>query len=375
MELSLCMIVKDEEEVLGRCLESVKEFIDEIIIIDTGSKDATKEIAKKFGAKIYDFEWCDDFGKARNYAFSKATTNYIMWLDADDYITEENKNKIIELKKNMSEDVDAISMNYSLSRDESGKTTCSLRRNRIVRREKGFQWIGRIHEYLEVGGNIRHEEIEVHHDKHKIYTNRNLSIFRDMQQKQEVFSPRDQYYFANELFYNALYEEAIIQYTDFLESGKGWIEDRKTAVAHLIQCYNLTNQPDKKIGIILESFKWGKPRADICCRLAEHFMEKEIYMDAIFWYKVALICLQDKGNMGFDYKDYYTWIPAIQLCVCYSRLGDYYTAYYYNELCATFVSDTPKVVYNRKFLTDMLIQKGQPVPEFDKQLVDKRCRG
>lgn len=368
------MIVKDEEDVLARCLESVSTFIDEIVIVDTGSSDATKEIAKKFGATIYDFEWCDDFAKARNYAFSKATKDYIMWLDADDYITEENINKIIEVKKSLDSSVFGVSMHYSLSRDAQGHTICSLRRNRIVKASQGFRWVGRIHEYLEVGGNIRHEEIYIHHDKHKTYTDRNLRIFRDMQAKNQTFSPRDRYYFANELFYNRLYEECIQEYTTFLASESGWIEDRKTATANLIQCYSATNQAEKSIGVILETFKWGRPRADLCCRLADSFIEKNNYIDAIFWYKVALLCVQDKQNMGIDYKEYYTWIPAIQLCVCYSKLEDYYTAYYYNELCATFVSDTAKVLHNRKFLTDMLAQKGQPIPEFDKQLIDKRWR-
>ncbi|MEG2196762.1 MAG: glycosyltransferase family 2 protein [Cellulosilyticaceae bacterium] len=374
VEISLCMIVKDEEEVLARCLESVSTFIDEIVIVDTGSMDGTKEIAKKFGAQLYDFEWCDDFGKARNYAFSKATKDYIMWLDADDYIDESNSNKIVAVKESLDPSVDSISMHYSLSRDEKGHTTCSLRRNRIVKASKGFKWIGRIHEYLDVAGNIKHEDIYIYHDKHKFYTDRNLRIFRDMQTNQEAFSTRDLYYFANELFYNGLYEEAIEQYTAFLATGEGWMEDRKTATANLIQSYHATHQLEKKVDVILESFKWGRPRADICCRLAEHFMEKETYIDAIFWYKVALMSIQDKDNMGMDLKEYYTWIPAIQLCVCYSRMGDYYTAYYYNELCASFVSDTKKVLYNREFLIRMLQEQGESIPEFGNQLVDRRLR-
>ena len=68
--LSLCMIVKDEGKTLERCLNSVKSFINEIIIVDTGSKDNTVEIAKKFNAKIYKFKWIDDFSAARNFAFT-----------------------------------------------------------------------------------------------------------------------------------------------------------------------------------------------------------------------------------------------------------------------------------------------------------------
>ena len=70
--ISLCMIVKNEKDTLGRCLESVKDIVDEIVIVDTGSSDETKEIAGRFTSNIYDFEWIDDFSAARNYSFSKA---------------------------------------------------------------------------------------------------------------------------------------------------------------------------------------------------------------------------------------------------------------------------------------------------------------
>ncbi len=81
--ISLCMIVKDEEENIGRCLESVKDTVDEIIIVDTGSLDRTKEICLKYGAKIFDFEWKDNFANARNLSIEKASSDWILWMDAD----------------------------------------------------------------------------------------------------------------------------------------------------------------------------------------------------------------------------------------------------------------------------------------------------
>ena len=70
--ISLCMIVKNEERVLARCLNSALRAVDEIITVDTGSTDKTKEIAARYSDKVFDFEWCDDFSAARNFAFSKA---------------------------------------------------------------------------------------------------------------------------------------------------------------------------------------------------------------------------------------------------------------------------------------------------------------
>ncbi|MDE6729714.1 MAG: glycosyltransferase family 2 protein, partial [Oscillospiraceae bacterium] len=103
--ISLCMIVRDEETVLDRCLSCMKHIADEIIIIDTGSQDRTKEIARQYTDQIYDFPWTDDFSAARNFSFSKATMNYQMWLDADDVISPEDQQALLALKQNLTADV------------------------------------------------------------------------------------------------------------------------------------------------------------------------------------------------------------------------------------------------------------------------------
>ncbi|WP_161797096.1 tetratricopeptide repeat protein [Clostridium cylindrosporum] len=159
------------------------------------------------------------------------------------------------------------------------------------------------------------------------------------------------------MYYNQLYEEAIKEYITFIKSERGWIEDRKTATLRLIDCYSLTDKNEKNIDIILGSFKWCKPDAQVCCRLAEYFINKNQYKDAIFWYKVAFMCIPDKDNRGISAKEYYTWIPAIQLCVCYSHIGEYEAANYYNDLAGNFQPESPKVAHNREFLKGKLDKK------------------
>ena len=83
-KLSLCMIVKNEEKFLAGCLESVKNIVDEIIIVDTGSTDKTIEIANSYNAKVYHFEWKNDFSLARNESIKHATGDWILILDADE---------------------------------------------------------------------------------------------------------------------------------------------------------------------------------------------------------------------------------------------------------------------------------------------------
>ena len=119
------MIVKDEEDVLARCLKSVSPAVDEIIIVDTGSTDSTKKIASAFTDNVYDFKWRDDFSAARNFAFSKATCQYLMWLDADDVISPENLNKLISLKQTLSPDTDMVYMKYDVAFDNGGETAFS----------------------------------------------------------------------------------------------------------------------------------------------------------------------------------------------------------------------------------------------------------
>ena len=82
--ISLCMIVKNEERTLARCLDTVTDLVDEIIILDTGSSDRTMDIAAKYTDRVYTYTWNEDFAAARNESFVRATQEYILWLDADD---------------------------------------------------------------------------------------------------------------------------------------------------------------------------------------------------------------------------------------------------------------------------------------------------
>lgn len=100
MSISLCIIVKDEGRILEKFLKKIKPFVEEIIIVDTGSKDNSKRIAKKYTSKVYDFKWCDDFSKARNFSISKAKKEWILWLDPDEIVSKNDLGKIREFTKN-----------------------------------------------------------------------------------------------------------------------------------------------------------------------------------------------------------------------------------------------------------------------------------
>ena len=346
--ISLCMIVKNEEQSLPKCLESVKDVVDEIIIIDTGSTDRTKELAKTFTDKIYDFEWINDFGSARNYSFSKATKDFILWLDADDVFTDENREKLLTLKKTLSLEIDAVSMLYHLNLNEDGSPSFSSRRNRLVKRVNNFKWVGFVHEYLEVAGNIIPSDIAVHHQKERHSSNRNLLIYEKALESGHPFSPRDKYYYANECNDNQKYEKAIYWYQYFLEEGLGWSEDNIQACGKLSDCFLHLKRYPEAMDICQKSFRYDAPRGEICCRLGFLYLEQNDLVKAISWYKLATV-VEIPEKSPFINRSCYTWLPNLQLCLCYSRLGHQEIARSYNDKAAEFLPNNSQIQYNQEF--------------------------
>lgn len=354
--ISLCMIVCNEEKSLARCLESVTGIPDEIIIVDTGSQDKTKLIAQKHQACVYDFKWIDHFAAARNYAFSQATKEYILWLDADDVLEDKDRLLFLEMKGTLDHGVDSVTMPYVLGRDSRGNATYSLRRNRLVRRACGFQWYEPVHEYLLVGGNIIHSDICITHKKEKTYTNRNLRIYEEMSAAGKEFSPRGLYYFGNELRDNGRFEEAVSEYEKFLNTGQGWIEDNIQACRKMANCYGKIGKEHEKFMSLFRSFTYDKPRSEICCDIGELWMGSGRYMQAIYWFDQATKLPQEKSQMTLVEPGTWTWIPHLQLCVCYDKLGDLGKACYHNEVALSFHSSHPSMLFNQKYFKEKLGQ-------------------
>jgi glycosyltransferase involved in cell wall biosynthesis len=350
------MIVKNEEQVLARCLDSISSEVDEIIIIDTGSNDATKSIASQYTSLIYDFIWIDDFAAARNEAFAKAKMDYILWLDADDVFEADELNNFAELKKSLSPDVDSVAMNYILAFDEYGNIAFKVKRNRLVKRTNNFRWIGAVHEYLEVYGNILQSNISVTHKSLSHDTDRNLNIYEKRLSRGEEFSPRDQYYFANELFDHRMYARAIDLYEQFLSDDKGWVEDNISSCSKLADCYHTLENYEGELQSILRSFRYSSPRPEFCCRLGYYFLQKNNVLSATFWYKTAVQTEQSNENW-FSNPTYTTWLPHLQLCVCYDRIGNHKLAYLHNEVARQYRPDDQIILAYQQHLKSILDSK------------------
>ncbi|MFR2495187.1 MAG: glycosyltransferase family 2 protein [Christensenellales bacterium] len=199
-ELSLCMIVKNEEERLARCLSSVQGAVDEIIILDTGSTDGTKDVASRFTQRVYDYAWDDDFSAARNASFAYATRPFILWLDADDVMERSEREKLMALKARLTADVDAVMMKYHAGIGRDGRPSLIYERERIVRRDAGFVFSGVVHEAMSVSGNVLHEDIVIRHERgdKPPQGRRNLDIYEKWLARGRRMNARDCYYYARE---------------------------------------------------------------------------------------------------------------------------------------------------------------------------------
>ena len=199
--ISLCMIVKNEEMNLAHCLDSVADLVEEIIIVDTGSKDRTVEIASHYTTKVYSHPWKDDFSDARNYSFSKAAMDYCMWMDADDILEEREKDKFLKLKQSLTPDIDMVMMKYHTAFDEAGKPSFSYFRERWIRNCGLYRWIGAVHEVIPPKGRILYSDLGICHKKTGPGSpDRNLKIYQKLLAEGKRLEPRQQYYYGRELY-------------------------------------------------------------------------------------------------------------------------------------------------------------------------------
>ncbi|MBS6162304.1 MAG: glycosyltransferase [Clostridiales bacterium] len=352
--ISICMIVKNEEDVLARCLDCAINFADEIIIVDTGSTDRTKEIAALYTEQVYDFEWIDDFAAARNFAFSKATMEYCMWLDADDIIRFEDQKKLVDLKNTLPPDTDMVMMRYHTGFDKNGNPTFSYNRERLIKNNKGYSWQGAIHEAITPCGNILYTDIAVCHQKvHPTDPDRNINIFEKLRRSGHSLDMRQQFYYGRELYWHRRYEEAKQAFLQVIDSPESWIENKIESCRQLARCLYKLGQAPEALLALLRSFAYDEPRAEICCDIGRHFFEQEHYRTAAFWYSIALTRTKNEDCGAFVEPDCYGYLPSIQLCVCFDRLGEHDKAAAYNEKAAAYKPDSEACRQNRIYFSNL----------------------
>ena len=348
--ISLCMIVKNEEDHLARCLDSVAELVEEIIVVDTGSTDRTVEIASNYTSKVYSYEWKDDFSDARNYSFSKASKDYCMWMDADDVLEEAEHDRFIKLKQSLPPETDIVMMKYHTSFDEAGKPSFSYYRERWIRNSGQYRWIGAVHEVIPPNGSVVYSDLAICHRKMGAGDpDRNLTIYKKMIADGQILEPRQQYYYGRELYYHKQYKEAASELEQFLLSEEGWVENKIEACSICAKCYFELGQERAALMALLRSMSFDVPRAELCCEIGKYFLEQGNYQNAIYWYETALNTPKSEYASGFVLPDCYDYIPFLQLCVCYDRLGDQKKAEEYNEIAGSCKPYSEAYLYNKRY--------------------------
>jgi glycosyltransferase involved in cell wall biosynthesis len=221
-KLTLSMIVKDEESNLRDCLESVKDIADEIVIVDTGSKDRTLDIAREFDAQIHHFNWIDDFSAARNYALSKSTGDWILYLDADERL---RKDSIPELKKIIATNDNAAYKCLLDCIDNHNNKPSLLKYTRLFRNNRKIKFTGRVHEQVlsslkKLKYDIRNSDISILHVGYDIPIEElNKKAKRNLKLLLKEFNERPTIYIAFQIAqsYGVLDDEKnVIKYFDYI---------------------------------------------------------------------------------------------------------------------------------------------------------------
>lgn len=342
MKLSVCMIVRDEEKVLGRCLDSIGTAAEEIVIVDTGSKDDTLTVARRYTDSIYSFPWRDDFAAARNYSFEKARGDYLMWLDADDLIGADMVPLLKALKQRIEEEnADMVVCKYV-------NGSCSYFRERIVRASGQWRWEGRVHECITPHGKIISDDFTVTHlGSDKPRGTRNLHIYQKWR-AEEPLGARDLFYYGRELFYNRLYTEAEAVLNEML-AGDGWHVNKIEACKVLSSCLEARGRRQDAELALFRSFAYGPPRGGVCNELGRIFREQERHADAIYWYNAALNCPDFSSEGDFDDVNARTLYPLLGLVCSYWALGERDHAMQCHRRAALLAPDHPAVAHNAAF--------------------------
>lgn len=353
MTLSLCMIVKNEEQTLDRALSTAGVYADEIIVVDTGSTDGTKRIAGRYTDKIFDFEWCDDFSAARNYAFSKSTCDYRMWLDADDIVPMQTARGIARIMRTLDPAVDIVMLPYVLGDVATGGL--SYYRERIVKNSPTMDFRGRVHEAIALRGNIKRSDHAVYHAKpdERSSGTRNLDIYKRMLSDGVAFEPRERYYYARELYYNGRTADAAAEFEKFLHEPEGFYVNKIDACLMLSRCYRSSGDRALVLAPLFDSFLYALPTGEVCCEIALVYFSDGDYAQAAFWFERAAHAKPNMASGAFIDRDCYGFFPFVWLSVCYDRMGKKRTAYRYHCRARKLKPDHPSVIANQTYFESL----------------------
>ena len=328
--ITACLIVKNEESTLERCLSSLINIVDEIIIIDTGSIDNTLQIAKTYTDKIYNFTWSHDFAAARNYSFSKATMDYIYVADADEVIDKENQKKFLELKQALLPEVEIVQMKYANQLQYNTTYNYDVEyRPKLYKRLRCFNWVDPVHESVALEPMVYDSDIEILHLPESSHAPRDFGIYQKVIKSGDILSKKLQSMYARELFIAGAAEDFLEaeEYFEQLSEESITSGELKKIQCVLARCGRLNKNMSQLFKHSLKNVAGEKPSAEVCYEVGEYFYELEDYKEATIWFYNA--AYETESELNIHYSGDYS---LKRLSECYEQLGNKEQAEIYLEL-------------------------------------------
>jgi glycosyltransferase involved in cell wall biosynthesis len=324
MRISAVMMVRDEERVLGRCLESFTGAYDELCIVDTGSRDRTDEVARRFGARLLSFTACNmpdgrirDFSLARNAAIDMAGGDWILWMDADDVLGEGGAER---LRGHAHRDTFAgIQVTIRWGPD-------SWLQTRLFRNEPRHRFVGRVHEFPKIHGTIGMDrEIVVRHLPDRAGKEpsheRNLRMCQ-AEVNDDPSNMRALFYLGNALRLTGRHDEALLRYTQYLALGGNFHCEKYMAAHYIALCHFNKDEWQAAIDAALRAIKIDPRYAETHCLIADAYVKRGEYHYACQWYRSALACGGPPADaLLFVNDEAYDAYPRASLRACEERLA------------------------------------------------------
>lgn len=354
--LSLTLIVKNEAHHLPQALKYAHIFADEIIIIDTGSTDNTKEIARKYTEKVYDYKWINDFSAARNFGISKCTKDFVIWLDADDYISQKDSQAVSKL---MTENIgwDLCFLPYHYTYGHQGNSRLLFYRERIFRNHIGVHFQYPIHECLVIPEGLKttnYKDVTIYHktiSRWEDNSTRNTKILLDAL-KTKKYSENFRFwwllgreYAANEdnckaieislkgisLLKEKIGKQASQQYVEIsvLYTREKQYTQALDFAAKSIAAYNLWREPFFEAGRAL----W--------------YMDR--YKEALQMFNLATHIKQPTDASSIDLGLYAGPLLYDWLSLTYDRLDDYQKSLYYVNKALRYTPNDERLIASRLY--------------------------
>ena len=349
MQISVCIIAKNEELNIERCLKCLASYDFEIVVVDTGSTDATKEIASKYTDHVYDFVWCDDFAAAKNYAISMATNEFVMVIDSDEYLEKIDTNRLISLLQKYPNKVGRIQRCNVFTRNENQQEYTEWI-NRIFSK-KLFHYDGRIHEQVTAieGAEyetylapvvIYHSGYDLPEDKRKEKARRNITLLEkelellletsaEEQRKDEqvsyiLYQLGKSYYMAKD------YETAC----DYFSKGLSFdLNPKLEYVIDMVETYGyaLINGGRAQEALFFENiYEEFGDSADFKFLMGLIYMNNSYFKEAIKEFEKATTYKRCRSKGVNSHGAYYN------IGVIYECLGDIERAREYYKKCKTY---------------------------------------